>query len=59
MARISYAEGTTSFRKILNNSPTVSEAYWGLRKALDQGAVSAKLRMLAFLATDLTNHCRY
>lgn len=59
MARISYAEGATSFRRILNHSPQVSDAYWGLRKALDEGAVPAKLRMLAFLAVDVTNRCRY
>jgi hypothetical protein len=59
MARISYVGEGTSFRRLLNQSPKVSDAYWGLRKALDEGAVPAKIRMLTFLATDVTNHCRY
>lgn len=59
MARISYQGEGTSFRRLLNHSPAVSQAYWGLRKALDEGAVPAKIRMLTFLASDLTNHCRY
>ena len=59
MARISYKEGASSFRKLLNHSPAVSEAYWGLREALNKGAVAPKLRMLSFLAADITNHCRY
>ncbi|MGH2379436.1 MAG: hypothetical protein ACRDGT_13325 [Candidatus Limnocylindria bacterium] len=59
MARISYKEGPTSFRKLLNHSPGVSKAYWGLRDALNAGTVSPKLRMLSFLASDITNRCRY
>jgi hypothetical protein len=59
VARISSKDGTTSFRRLLNHSPAVSDAYWSLRKALDEGVVSSKLRMLAFLASDITNHCRY
>ena len=59
MARISYQGEGTSFRRLLNHSPAVSQAYWSLRKALDEGVVSPKLRMLTFLAADLTNHCRY
>jgi len=59
MARISYAGEGTAFRKLLNHSPAVSAAYWSLRKALDEGEVSKKIRMLTFLATDLTNHCLY
>ncbi len=59
MARISYKEGASSFRKLLNHSPEVSAAYWGLREALNTGAVPPKLRMLSFLACDITNHCRY
>lgn len=59
MARISYKEGTTSFRRLLNHSPAVSDAYWALRKALDESTVSAKLRLLTFLASDITNGCRY
>jgi hypothetical protein len=59
MARISYKEGASSFRKLLNHSPEVSTAYWGLRDALNTGTVPPKLRMLSFLACDITNHCRY
>ena len=59
MARIRYAEGTSSFRRLLNHSPEVAKAYWGLRDALNAGVVPAKLRLLGFLATDITNHCRY
>jgi len=59
MARISYKEGTSSFRRLLNHSPEVSEAYWRLRDALNGGTVPAKLRLLSFLAADITNHCRY
>lgn len=59
MARISYVGEATSFRKILNHSPAVSSAYWALRKSLDEGALSPKLRMLTFLAVDMTNGCHY
>lgn len=59
MARISYKEGTTSFRKLLNHTPEVSNAYWGLREALNKGVVEPKIRLLSFLAVDITNHCRY
>jgi hypothetical protein len=59
MARISYQGEGSSFRRILNHSPQASAAYWSLRKALDDGVVPAKIRMLSFLAVDLTNHCRY
>ena len=59
MARISYAGEGNNFRKLLNHSPAVSEAYWGLRKALNEGALSPKLRMLSFLSSDVANSCRY
>ncbi|MBI2774096.1 MAG: hypothetical protein HYX56_06360 [Chloroflexi bacterium] len=59
MARISYKEGTSSFRRLLNHSPEVSEAYWGLRDALNAGVLTPKIRTLSFLACDITNHCRY
>lgn len=59
MARISYKEGTSSFRRLLNHSPAVSAAYWGLRDALNAGALPPKIRMLGFLGVDITNHCRY
>ena len=59
MARISYAGEGTNFRRILNQSPSVSSAYWELRKALNEGVVSPKLRMLSFLSSDLVNRCRY
>jgi hypothetical protein len=59
MARISYSGEGTNFRRILNHSPSVSAAYWGLRKALNEGVLSPKLRMLSFLSSDLVNHCRY
>ena len=59
MARISYSGEGTNFRRILNHSPSVSAAYWGLRKALNEGVLSPKLRMLSFLSSDLVNRCRY
>ena len=59
MARVSYVGEGSPFRRLLNHSPGVSQAYWGLRKVLDESTVSPKLRMLTFLATDVTNHCRY
>ena len=59
MARISYREGTTAFRRLLNHAPAVSEAYWRLRKALDESTLPPKIRMLTFLAPDLANRCKY
>ena len=59
MARISYAGEGNNFRRLLNHSPQVSAAYWDVRKALNEGVLSAKLRMLSFLSSDLVNRCRY
>jgi len=59
VARISYKDGTSAFRRLLNHSPAVADAYWSLRKALDESTLSPKLRMLTFLASDLTNRCEY
>ncbi len=59
MPRIGYVGQGTNFRKLLNNSPQVSAAYWELRKALNDGVLSAKLRLLSFLASDVANGCRY
>ena len=59
MARIPYTGEGSAFRRLLNHSPEVSAAYWKLRDALDSGALTPKVRMLSFLATDLQNHCRY
>jgi hypothetical protein len=59
MARITYVGEGNNFRKLLNHSPAVSDAYWQLRKALNEGVLSPKLRMLSFLASDVANYCRY
>ncbi len=59
MARIPYTGEGSAFRRLLNHSPAVSDAYWGLRKALDEGTLSAKVRMLSFLVTDIHNKCGY
>ena len=59
MARIGYQGEGNNFRRTVNNSPEVSAAYWGLRKALNEGVLSPKLRMLSFLSSDLVNRCRY
>lgn len=59
MPRIGYLGQGTNFRKLLNNSPQVSAAYWELRKALNDGSLSPKLRMLSFLSSDVVNRCRY
>lgn len=59
MARISYVGQGNNFRRLLNHSPQVSAAYWDVRKALNEGALSPKLRLLSFLASDVANSCRY
>jgi hypothetical protein len=59
MARIPYTGEGSAFRRLLNHSPAVSDGYWGLRKALDEGTLSAKVRMLSFLVTDIHNKCGY
>jgi hypothetical protein len=59
VARIGYVGEGNNFRRILNHSPELSAAYWSLRKALNEGVVPAKTRMLSFLASDLTNRCHY
>jgi hypothetical protein len=59
MPRISYVGQGSPFRRLLNHAPEVSAAYWSLRTGLDGGAVSAKIRMLTFLASDIENGCRY
>ena len=59
MPRIGYAGQGTNFRRLLNNSPQVSAAYWELRRALNEGVLSPKLRMLSFLSSDVVNRCRY
>ena len=59
MPKIGYTGQGNNFRKLLNNSPQVSAAYWDVRKALNEGVLSPKLRMLSFLSSDVVNHCRY
>ena len=59
MPRIPYTGDGSAFRRLLNHSPDVSAGYFGMRKALDEGTLSPKIRMLSFLATDITNGCRY
>ena len=59
MPRIAYVGQGTNFRRLLNNSPEVSAAYWALRKGLNEGVLSPKLRMLSFLASDVANRCKY
>ena len=59
MARIPYTGEGSAFRRLLNHSPAVSDGYWSLRNALDEGTLSPKVRMLTFLASDITNGCRY
>lgn len=59
MPRIAYNGEGTNFRRLLNNAPQVSAAYWELRKALNEGVLSPKLRMLSFLSSDVVNRCRY
>ena len=59
MPRIGYTGQGNNFRKLLNNAPQVSAAYWDVRKALNECVLSPKLRMLSFLSSDLVNHCRY
>lgn len=59
MPRIGYAGEGNNFRKLLNNAPQVAAAYWDIRKALNEGVLPAKLRMLSFLCSDFVNKCRY
>jgi hypothetical protein len=57
--RIDYSGEGNNFRRLVNNAPQVSAAYWELRKALNEGVLSPKLRMLSFLSSDIANNCRY
>jgi hypothetical protein len=57
--RIGYIGQGTYFRRLLLNSPEVSAAYWNLRKALNEGVLTPRLRMLSFLSSDVVNRCRY
>jgi hypothetical protein len=57
--RIGYKGEGNNLRRLLNNSPDVAAAYWSLRKALSEGVLSPKLRLLSFLASDIVNKCRY
>ena len=59
MARIRYVGEGNNFRRLLHHSPQLSAAYWDVRKALNEGVFSPKLRMLSFLSSDLVNECRY
>ncbi len=59
MPRIDYSGEGNNFRKLVNNAPQVSAAYWELRRALNEGVLSAKLWMLSFLSSDTANSCRY
>ena len=59
MPKIEYVGQGNNFRKLLNNAPQLSAAYWDVRKALNEGVLSPKLRALSFLSSDLVNHCRY
>jgi hypothetical protein len=59
VARIAYSGEGNYFRRLLNNAPQVSAAYWQLRTALNEGVLPPKLRMLSFLASDLAHACRY
>jgi hypothetical protein len=59
MPRIDYSGEGNNFRRLVNNAPQVSAAYWELRKALNEGVLSPKLRMLSFLSSDIANNCRY
>jgi hypothetical protein len=57
--RIDYSGEGNNFRRLVNNAPQVSAAYWELRRALNEGVLSPKLRMLSFLSSDIANNCRY
>ena len=59
MPRIGYVGEGNNFRRLLNNTPQVAAAYWELRRALNEGVLSPKVRMLSFLSSDIVNHCRY
>jgi len=59
MPRIDYSGEGNNFRRLVNNAPQVSAAYWELRRALNEGVLSPKLRMLSFLSSDTANSCRY
>jgi alkylhydroperoxidase/carboxymuconolactone decarboxylase family protein YurZ len=60
VARIGYVGQGNNLRRLLLHSPDISAAYWELRKAINEKSqLSAKLRMLSFLASDVANDCRY
>ncbi len=60
MARISYVGQGVNLRRLINHTPEISAAYWELRKAINEHSVlSPRLRLLSFLSSDVSNHCRY
>lgn len=60
MPRIAYVGQGNNFRRLLANSPEISAAYWGLRKALSEHSLlTPRLRILSFLASDVANRCGY
>ncbi len=59
MAKIAYVGQGNNFRRLLNHAPQLAAAYWDLRRALNEGSLVPKLRMLSFLASDHANRCRY
>jgi alkylhydroperoxidase/carboxymuconolactone decarboxylase family protein YurZ len=60
MARIGYVGQGNNLRRLLAHSPEISDAYWGLRKAINEHSqLSPRLRILSFLASDVANRCGY
>ncbi len=60
MARISYVGQGNNLRRLMAHTPQISEAYWALRKAINEHSLlSPKLRILSFLSSDKANHCPY
>ena len=60
MARISYVGQGNNLRRLLANSPEISDAYWNLRRTINEHSqLSPRLRILSFLASDVANRCNY
>lgn len=59
MARISYTGTGNPFDRMLNHAPEAAEAYRELRRRLNAGVVTPRLRMLSLLACDVANDCHY
>jgi len=60
VARIGYVGQGNNLRRLIAHTPEISEAYWSLRKAINEHSLlSPRLRILSFLSSDKANRCPY